>query len=261
MQPVCTKRFDRLNASGVANDAISLTLARGEVLAAGRNGAGVHADVHPVPGTTWPTKATSRFSAPTVWPRAALAAALAWCQHFTLATTSGAGQVAGQRTNVAAHARAPPRDRSLSVGQQFGLLVHLRQGGPVGGRAPARRDPEGAVPGRASSSWTNPPPCSPLRRARRCSTPWRRWWRRAFHHLHQPQVGREEAALHSHRVVVLRRRLRWPRRPPTPSEGQLAQWMVSHAIEAARAPPRQDVVAESHLTLDQRRTAPTGVTG
>ena len=146
-----TKRFGSL----VANDAISLELDRGEVLALlGENGAGKTTLVSILFGHYVADEGTIEVFGqplPPGQPKAALAAGIGMVhQHFTLADnlTRARQRDARHRAAVAA-VLAPRRGARASccdTAQRFGLGVDpdARVGRPVGRRAPARRDPEGA---------------------------------------------------------------------------------------------------------------------
>ena len=211
----------------------------------------VDADVDPVRPLRRRRRAASRSSArplPPGNPKAALAAGIGMVhQHFTLADnlsvldnvmlgTEPLWQPFSRRARSA-------RAGCCDVAQRFGLPVRARRARrqPVGRRAAAGRDPEGAVPRRA-----HPDPRRADRRADAAGergavrTRWRRWWRRA--------CRSSSSATSSARCCACRTASRccaaaswWPRRRAADTtQAQLAQWMVGHAVAApVRRPAAQ----------------------
>ena len=146
-----TKRFGSL----VANDAISLDLGRGEVLALlGENGAGKSTLVSILFGHYVADAGTIEVFGqplPPGQPKAALAAGIGMVhQHFTLADNLSVldNVMLGTEPLWWPFSRRARRARHSwwNAAQRFGLGVDpdARIGRPVGRRAPARRDPEGA---------------------------------------------------------------------------------------------------------------------
>ena len=231
-----TKRFGAL----VANDAVSLELARGEVLALlGENGAGKSTLVSILFGHYVADAGTiEAFGSPLPPgdPEAALAAGIGMVhQHFTLADnlTVLDNIVIGteplwqpfSRRRAAAQAGAETAAR-------FGLAVNTgRAGGrALGRRAAAGRDPEGALPrrahpdpGRAHGGAHAAGEPGPVRDAAADGD------RRAVDHLHQPQARRGAGV--SDRIAVLRDgRLVALREARGATKAELALLMVGRAV-------------------------------
>ena len=239
-----TKRFGAL----VANDAISLELARGEVLALlGENGAGKTTLMNILFGHYVADAGIDRGRSASRCRRASrapLAAGIGMVhQHFTLADnlTVLDNIMLGTEPlwRLSSRPRAARAGASPTLAQRFGLAVDpdATVGEPLGRRAPARRDPEGALPRRA-----HPDPRRAdrgadaagdrVRCSRRCSSSSTDGLSIIFitHKL-------DEVMAVSDRIVVLRQgRLvaeRRDRRRPTRQE--LAELMVGRAGPGAEA--------------------------
>ena len=258
-----TKRFGPL----LANDGISLQLARGEVLALlGENGAGKSTLMSILFGHYVADAGhIEAFGAPLPPgnPRAALAAGIGMVhQHFTLADNLsvldnvmlGSEPLAQPFTR-----RAAARDRLLSVGQQFGLLV--QPAARVGDLSVGERQRVEILKAlyRGARILILDEPTAVL-------TPQES--EALFDTLGQMvaqglsiifishKLG--EVLRVSHRVAVLRQGKLVAEAPAQgTTQGQLAQWMVGHAIEAAERRPAKNV-GDPICTLTNVSTAPAG---
>src|SRR3989344_1931838 len=258
-----TKRFGRL----VANDAISLTLARGEVLALlGENGAGKSTLMSILFGHYVADEGSIQVFGqplPPGQPRAALAAGIGMVhQHFTLAdnlTVLDNVLRGGEPLWQPFSRRSEARAKLLAVSQQFGLPVS--PDAKVGSLSVGERQRVEILKAlyRGARILILDEPTAVLTPQESESL---------FDTLSQMvaqglsiifishKLG--EVLRVSHRVAVLRQGKLVAEAPAQgTTQGQLAQWMVGHAIEAAERPPAQHL-GEPVCTLSNVSTAPMG---
>lgn len=258
-----TKRFGKL----VANDNISLTLARGEVLALlGENGAGKSTLMSILFGHYVADEGSIEVFGrplPPGQPRAALAAGIGMVhQHFTLAdnlTVLDNVLLGTEPLWRPFSRRREARAKLLAVSQQFGLPVS--PDAKVGSLSVGERQRVEILKAlyRGARILILDEPTAVL-------TPQES--EALFDTLTQMvaqglsiifishKLG--EVLRVSHRVAVLRQGKLVAEAPAQgTTQGQLAQWMVGHAIEAAERRPAQNV-GEPICTLTNVSTAPTG---
>ena len=258
-----TKRFGKL----VANDSISLTLARGEVLALlGENGAGKSTLMSILFGHYVADEGQIEVFGqplPPGQPRAALAAGIGMVhQHFTLAdnlTVLDNVLLGSEPLWQPFSRRSEARAKLLAVSQQFGLPVS--PDAKVGSLSVGERQRVEILKAlyRGAHILILDEPTAVL-------TPQES--EALFDTLAQMvaqglsiifishKLG--EVLRVSHRVAVLRQGKLVAEAPAQgTTQGQLAQWMVGHAIEAAERRPAQNV-GEPICTLSNVSTAPTG---
>ena len=258
-----TKRFGKL----VANDGISLTLARGEVLALlGENGAGKSTLMSILFGHYVADEGSIEVfgqSPPPGQPRAALAAGIGMVhQHFTLAdnlTVLDNVLLGTEPLWQPFSRRSEARAKLLAVSQQFGLPVS--PDAKVGSLSVGERQRVEILKAlyRGARILILDEPTAVL-------TPQES--EALFDTLAQMVAQGlsiifishklAEVLRVSHRVAVLRQgKLVAEAAAQGTTQGQLAQWMVGHALEAAERRPAQNV-GEPICTLINVRTAPTG---
>ena len=258
-----TKCFGKL----VANDAISLTLARGEVLALlGENGAGKSTLMSILFGHYVADEGSIEVFGqplPPGQPRAALAAGIGMVhQHFTLAdnlTVLDNVLLGSEPLWQPFSRRSEARAKLLAVSQQFGLPVS--PDAKVGSLSVGERQRVEILKAlyRGARILILDEPTAVL-------TPQES--EALFDTLAQMvaqglsiifishKLG--EVLRVSHRVAVLRQGQLVAEAPAQgTTQGQLAQWMVGHAIEAGERRPAQNV-GEPICTLSNVSTAPTG---
>ena len=258
-----TKRFGKL----VANDSISLTLARGEVLALlGENGAGKSTLMSILFGHYVADEGSIEVFGqplPPGQPRAALAAGIGMVhQHFTLAdnlTVLDNVLLGSEPLWQPFSRRSEARTKLLAVSQQFGLPVS--PDAKVGSLSVGERQRVEILKAlyRGARILILDEPTAVL-------TPQES--EALFDTLAQMvaqglsiifishKLG--EVLRVSHRVAVLRQGRLVAQAPAQgTTQGQLAQWMVGHAIEAAERRPAQKV-GEPICTLANVSTAATG---
>ena len=197
-------------------------------------------------------------------PRAALAAGIGMVhQHFTLAdnlTVLDNVLLGSEPLWQPFSRRSEARAKLLAVSQQFGLPVSpdAKVGSlSVGERQRVEILKALCTGAPASSSWTNPPPCSPRRRARHCSTPSPRWWRRA---CPSSSSATSWARCCAYRTAwpCCARASWWPRRlrrAPRRGNWRNGWWATPSKLPSA-APHKN--VGEPICTLTNVSTAPTG---
>ncbi|PIF26173.1 nucleoside ABC transporter ATP-binding protein [Acidovorax sp. 56] len=258
-----TKRFGKL----VANDSISLTLARGEVLALlGENGAGKSTLMSILFGHYVADEGSIEVFGqplPPGQPRAALAAGIGMVhQHFTLAdnlTVLDNVLLGSEPLWQPFSRRSEARTKLLAVSQQFGLPVS--PDAKVGSLSVGERQRVEILKAlyRGARILILDEPTAVL-------TPQES--EALFDTLAQMvaqglsiifishKLG--EVLRVSHRVAVLRQGKLVAEAPAQgTTQGQLAQWMVGHAIEAAERRPAKNV-GEPICTLTNVSTGPTG---
>ncbi|WP_431149431.1 ABC transporter ATP-binding protein [Acidovorax facilis] len=258
-----TKRFGKL----VANDSISLALARGEVLALlGENGAGKSTLMSILFGHYVADEGSIEVFGqplPPGQPRAALAAGIGMVhQHFTLAdnlTVLDNVLLGSEPLWQPFSRRSEARAKLLAVSQQFGLPVS--PDAKVGSLSVGERQRVEILKAlyRGARILILDEPTAVL-------TPQES--EALFDTLAQMvaqglsiifishKLG--EVLRVSHRVAVLRQGKLVAEAPAQgTTQGRLAQWMVGHAIEAAERRPAQHV-GEPVCTLSNVSTAPTG---
>ena len=258
-----TKRFGPL----VANDGISLTLQRGEVLALlGENGAGKSTLMSILFGHYVADAGQIEVNGqplPPGQPRAALAAGIGMVhQHFTLAdnlTVLDNVLLGTESLWQPFSRRSPARKKLLAVSRQFGLPVS--PDALVGSLSVGERQRVEILKAlyRGARILILDEPTAVL-------TPQES--EALFATLAQMvaqglsiifishKLG--EVLRVSHRVAVLRQGKLVAEAPAQgTTQGQLAQWMVGHAIEAAERRPARHVGAPV-CTLNNVETAPTG---
>ncbi|MGN8005289.1 ABC transporter ATP-binding protein [Acidovorax sp. 22279] len=268
MEPVLrlsgiTKRFGKL----VANDSINLTLARGEVLALlGENGAGKSTLMSILFGHYVADEGSIEVFGqplPSGQPRAALAAGIGMVhQHFTLAdnlTVLDNVLLGSEPLWQPFSRRSEARTKLLAVSQQFGLPVS--PDAKVGSLSVGERQRVEILKAlyRGARILILDEPTAVL-------TPQES--EALFDTLAQMvaqglsiifishKLG--EVLRVSHRVAVLRQGKLVAEAPAQgTTQGQLAQWMVGHAIEAAGRRPAKKV-GEPICTLTNVSTGPTG---
>lgn len=258
-----TKRFGKL----VANDSIGLTLARGEVLALlGENGAGKSTLMSILFGHYVADEGSIEVFGqplPPGQPRAALAAGIGMVhQHFTLAdnlTVLDNVLLGTEPLWQPFSRRSEARARLLAVSRQFGLPVS--PDAKVGSLSVGERQRVEILKAlyRGARILILDEPTAVL-------TPQES--EALFDTLAQMVAQGlsiifishklAEVLRVSHRVAVLRQgRLVAEAPAQGTTQGQLAQWMVGHAIEAAERRPAQNL-GEPVCTLSNVSTAPTG---
>jgi ABC-type uncharacterized transport system ATPase subunit len=258
-----TKRFGKL----VANDNISLTLASGEVLALlGENGAGKSTLMSILFGHYVADEGSIEVFGqplPPGQPRAALAAGIGMVhQHFTLAdnlTVLDNVLLGSEPLWQPFSRRSEARAKLLAVSQQFGLPVS--PDAKVGSLSVGERQRVEILKAlyRGARILILDEPTAVL-------TPQES--EALFDTLAQMvaqglsiifishKLG--EVLRVSHRVAVLRQGKLVAEAPAQgTTQGQLAQWMVGHAIEAAKRRPAKNV-GEPICVLTHVSTAPTG---
>ena len=258
-----TKRFGKL----IANDAISLTLARGEVLALlGENGAGKSTLMSILFGHYVADEGSIEVFGqplPPGQPRAALAAGIGMVhQHFTLAdnlTVLDNVLLGSEPMWQPFSRRREARAKLLAVSQQFGLPVS--PDAKVGSLSVGERQRVEILKAlyRGARILILDEPTAVL-------TPQES--EALFDTLAQMvaqglsiifishKLG--EVLRVSHRVAVLRQGKLVAEAPAQgTTQGQLAQWMVGHAIEAAERRPAKNV-GDLICTLTNVSTAPAG---
>ncbi len=258
-----TKRFGKL----VANDGISITLERGEVLALlGENGAGKSTLMSILFGHYVADEGSIEVFGqplPPGQPRAALAAGIGMVhQHFTLAdnlTVLDNVLLGSEPLWQPFSRRSEARTKLLAVSQQFGLPVS--PDAKVGSLSVGERQRVEILKAlyRGARILILDEPTAVL-------TPQES--EALFDTLAQMvaqglsiifishKLG--EVLRVSHRVAVLRQGKLVAEAPAQgTTQGQLAQWMVGHAIEAAKRRPAKNM-GEPICTLTNVSTAPTG---
>lgn len=258
-----TKRFGRL----VANDGISLTLARGEVLALlGENGAGKSTLMSILFGHYVADAGNIEVFGqplPPGQPRAALAAGIGMVhQHFTLAdnlTVLDNVLLGTEPLWQPFSRRSSARARLLAVSRQFGLPVDAdaRVGSLSVGERQRVEILKALYRGARILILDEPTAVLTPQESEALFDTLAQMVARGLSIIFiSHKLG--EVLRVSHRVAVLRQgRLVAEAPAQGTTQGQLAQWMVGHAIEApARRPAR--VVGAPVCTLHKVSTAPTG---
>nr|WP_295941323.1 ABC transporter ATP-binding protein [uncultured Acidovorax sp.] len=258
-----TKRFGKL----VANDAISLTLARGEVLALlGENGAGKSTLMSILFGHYVADEGSIEvFGQPLApgQPRAALAAGIGMVhQHFTLAdnlTVLDNVLLGSEPLWQPFSRRSEARTKLLAVSQQFGLPVSpdVKVGSLSVGERQRVEILKALYRGARILILDEPTAVLTPQESEALFDTLAQMVAQGLSIIFiSHKLG--EVLRVSHRVAVLRQGKLVAEAPAQgTTQGQLAQWMVGHAIEAAERRPAKNV-GEPICTLTNVSTAPTG---